>query len=83
MKYNNIDEKAIKWKMKYQAMRTATNYNNKTAETSAKSIPRTHKYMTAHSHDLVQALGKTGGVIVVLWAPNNTLSDNNIPSVGN
>ena len=56
MEYNNIDEKAIKWKLKYQAMRTATNYNSKTAETWVKSIPPTHKYMTAHLTGLKQVL---------------------------
>ena len=53
---NDIDEKAIKWKIKYHAMRAATKHKSKIVETSVKSIPLTHKYMTAHCHDLVQTL---------------------------
>jgi hypothetical protein len=35
---NDVDEKAIKWKIKYHAMRATTKHKSKIVETSVKSI---------------------------------------------
>ena len=45
---NDVDEKAIKWKIKYHAMRAATKHKSKIVETSVKSIPLTQ----IHDHSL-------------------------------
>ena len=65
---NDVDEKAIKWKIKYHAMRAATKHKSKFVETSVKSIPLTQ----IHDHSLSwfstdTLIIKRGGVILVVW----------------